>query len=600
MLLKAQKYLEIVRKRGEAKAELKRVHRIIRSKELYLMAYKNLYANKGAMTPGVDPEDTVDGMSLKRIDTIIKRLKEGNFKWTPVRRTYRDKPNSRKKRPIGIPVWSNKLLQEVMRMVLEAYYEPQFRRSSHGFRPRRGCHTAIDAIQKWKGTRWFIEGDIKGCFDNLDWEIMLEIIGRKIKDRAFLELLKGMLEAGYMEQWTYHKTYSGTPQGGIISPLLANIVLNELDEYIEDILIPKYTKGKRRQANPEYLKLIQKASRARKKGNLKEANELKRAYTKLPSMMSKDPTFRRLWYVRYADDFILGFIGTKAEARNIKEEIKTILESIKLEMSEEKSLITHARIQKARFLNYEINLVDNTQIIREDKNRCKKRTINGSLYLSVPEDVVRKWQAKVSQGDKIMHKATVMNLSDYDIIRTFEVELQGLINYYTRAHNVYNRMSYLRYCWQEALAKTLAAKHKSSTKEIKRKYIKFYSADGRKLIGVEIPREGKKPLITTFGKKQIQRIKGTVIKDEIQRVYTGRNELITRLLADKCELCGNEGDVEGHHIRKLAELRKRYQGRKGKPEWVTRMIAIRRKTLFVCLECHTKIHNGMYDGTKLT
>jgi group II intron reverse transcriptase/maturase len=325
----AQKYLEIVRKRGKENAELKKVYENIRRrKELFLMAYQNLYANNGALTPGLKAEDTVDGMSVKRIDTMLETLKEKKYKWTPVRRTYIEKRNSSKLRPLGIPGWTDKLLQEVIRMVLEAYYEPQFRRSSHGFRPKRGCHTALKEISIiGKGTGWFIEGDIKGCFDNISHKLIWRILKRKIHDNNFLKLIWDMLKAGYMENWTHHATYSGTPQGGIVSPLLANIVLNELDAFVEDELIPKYTKGKKRKLNKEYEKLRRQAQWEKIQGNWKKSNELRRQYTKMPSVDSKDPTYRRLWYVRYADNFLLGYAGTKQEADMIKEELRTFLKS---------------------------------------------------------------------------------------------------------------------------------------------------------------------------------------------------------------------------------------------------------------------------------
>jgi group II intron reverse transcriptase/maturase len=603
LLVEAQKFLEVVNKRGKAKKELRRVYsKLCTNKELYLRAYANLYANKGAMTPGVDPEDTVDGMSLKRIDAIMEKLKRREYVWKPVRKIYIPKKDGVNKRPIGMPGWTDKILQEVIRMVLEAYYEPQFRDSSHGFRPNRGCHTALDSIAKWTGTRWFIEGDIKGCFNSLDWNVMLGILRRHIKDETFLRLIRDMLQAGYMDDWKYFNTYSGTPQGGIISPLLMNIVLNELDCFVEDELIPKHTKGKRRKKNPEYAKLTRTIQRMQKKGNWKGANMLRKLYSTIPFGQQDDPDFRRLWYVRYADDTLLGYIGTKAEAEAIKQEFGNFIASVKLEMSEEKTLITNARTGRARFLNYEINRMMNQSkktATWNGRKRYVKRTVNGKLWFSIPRDVIKKWKAKVCVNDNPRHRGELMNLSDYDIISTYEVELQGLINYYSRAHNQ-ARLSYLRYLWKTSLTKTLAAKYKTNVKSIIRKYFK-YTPDKRKVIGVEIQRTDKKPLRATFGKKPIQRVKHAIIKDTIQTIHIVSNELITRLLATVCELCGKEDTtLIGHHVRKLKDLQRRWKGRKEKPAWVKRMIAIRRKVLFVCPQCHYEIHNGIYDGKKIT
>lgn len=601
MLPKAQKYLDVVRKRGEEKAEINRLYRMLYCEGLYLMAYAKLYANKGAMTAGTDPGDTVDGMSMKRIRAIIEKLKGHEYEWKPVRRVYILKRDGIHKRPLGMPGWNDKMLQEVLRTLLEAYYEPQFRESSHGFRPHRGCHTALDTIYKWKGTRWFIEGDIKGCFDNIHHQVILRILKRKIKDKLFLTLIEEMLKAGYMEDMKYHQTYSGTPQGGIISPLLANIVLNELDTFVEDVLIPKYTKGTKRKANPEYGRLTNKVRWMEKNGNWNRANELRKMYVNIPSLLQNDPNFRRLWYVRYADDTLLGFIGTKQEAEAIKEEFGQFLKSIELDMSEEKTVITHAKTGKARFLNYEINRMSGQtkkKAIWNGKRESKRRIATYALWFAIPKDVTDTWKARVEKNGKVRHRAELMNLSDYDIMRTYEGELQGLINYYCRAHNQ-KRLRYLRYLWETSLTKTLASKHKTNVTTIIKRY-RTYTAEGRRVVSVETPRTGKEPLRATFGKKPIQRNKA-VIAGKKHTVYITRNQLITRLLAKECELCGNvKTALIGHHVKKLKDLKKRWEGRKEKPTWVKKMIAIRRKVLFVCLSCHRDIHNGKYDGRKLT
>ena len=214
----AQTYLEVVRSRGERRLELRRVYRNLKNRELFLLAYAKLYANDGALTPGAELKDTVDAMSLKRIDDMITALDTGTYQWKPTRRIYIPKKNGQ--RPLGIPSWSDKLLQEVLRMVLTAYYEPQFSLASHGFRPGHGCHTALQSILSgWKGTKWFIEGDIKGCFDHINHDKLLEIMGRNIKDERLIKLLRGMLDAGYLEDWVYKHTYSGVPQGGVVEYL---------------------------------------------------------------------------------------------------------------------------------------------------------------------------------------------------------------------------------------------------------------------------------------------------------------------------------------------------------------------------------------------
>jgi group II intron reverse transcriptase/maturase len=244
----ADTLLTIIRDRGKRGLPLERVYRMLFNPDLYLRAYAKLYPNKGALTPGTTAE-TVDAMSLAKIEQLIDDLRHERYRWTPVRRTYIAKKNSTKKRPLGIPTWRDKLLQEVIRSILEAYFEPQFSPHSHGFRPERGCHTALRELQThWSGTRWFIEGDIACYFDTIDHDILLTILGEKFHDNRFLRLIGDLLQAGYLEDWRWHATLSGTPQGGVCSPILANIFLDRLDTYVETVLIPE--EGPRRRVGP--------------------------------------------------------------------------------------------------------------------------------------------------------------------------------------------------------------------------------------------------------------------------------------------------------------------------------------------------------------
>lgn len=194
-----------------------KLYRYMLRPDIYFLAYKHLYANNGAATPGVDKDDTADGFSEAKVARIIESLKDGSYQPRPVRRTYIDKRNGGgKKRALGLPGFTDKLVQEVLRMILEAVYEPVFSTQSHGFRPGRSCHTALKDIKHgFPGVRWFIEGDIKGCFDNIDHNVLISIIGRKIRDARLSQLIWKFLRAGYMENWKYNATYSGTPQGGL-------------------------------------------------------------------------------------------------------------------------------------------------------------------------------------------------------------------------------------------------------------------------------------------------------------------------------------------------------------------------------------------------
>jgi group II intron reverse transcriptase/maturase len=547
----------------------------------------------GALTPGTDPTDTVDEMSLRRIKSIIASLKEGTYRWKPARRTYIPK-NKGGQRPLGIPGWNDKLLQEVMRLVLTAYYEPQFSKASHGFRPGRGCHTALQSILfNWKGTKWFIEGDIKSCFDNIDHGILLSIIEKSIKDARLLKLLREMLQAGHLENWKYHRTYAGTPQGGVISPLLANIFLNELDRFIEEELIPQYNKGNKRCANPEYRRLTQGMRKAKEDDAIEQYRALDRERRSIPCGRPNDPNYRRLRYVRYADDFLLGFVGPKSEATEIKHRIAQFLRTIGLTLSEEKTLITHATTARARFLGYEIHMA------KDDSRRCRKRrSINGVPVLNVPLEVTRDAQTRYARHGKPYHRTELINNSDYDIVTAYNLEFQGLVNYYAMAHDVARKLYPVKYIYLQSLVKTLAVKHKRKATWVYRKYYRRL-VNGRKALVVEVPRRDRKPLIATFAAKPIRFDKWAAISETKVRLLPQRNELVRRLMASECELCGSTTNVNVHHIRKLKDLKHRYRGRPDPPTWVVRMIELRRKTLVACVRCHRAIHSGTYDGPKL-
>src|SRR5215472_1007871 len=262
----AETILGIIRERGRRRLSLEDIYRQLYNRDLYLRAYGRIYRNDGALTPGSTPE-TVDAMSLEKIGAIIGLLRQERYRWTPVRRTHIPK-KSGKLRPLGIPTWSDKLLQEVIRSILEAYYEPQFSRHSHGFRPGRGCHTALGEITRhWRGVKWYIEGDLVQCFDRLDHSVLLSILSERLHDRRFLRLLSDLLQAGYLEDWKCHATLSGSPQGGVVSPILSNIYLDRLDQFVETMLLPAYNHGNRRRLYRPYMALLNAARRQRDAGH---------------------------------------------------------------------------------------------------------------------------------------------------------------------------------------------------------------------------------------------------------------------------------------------------------------------------------------------
>src|SRR6266568_2321394 len=364
--------LEVVRDRGRRGLPLERLYRLLFNPQLYLLAYGRIDANHGAMTPGADRE-TADGMSLTGIRRIIEALRHERFRFQPVKRAYIPKKNG-KMRPLGLPSWPDKLVGEVIRLLLEAYYEPRFSGCSHGFRPRRGCHTALtDVAKTWTGTAWFIESDISDCFGSLDHGVLLSILAESIHDNRFLRLIKQMLQAGYLEDWEWNATLSGTPQGGVVSPVLSNIYLDRMDKFAETVLIPEYTRGKARARNPAYFKVFKAITRARAQGDHAQARELRKQLRTLPSGNPADPGYRRLRYLRYADDHLLGFTGPRAEAEQIKARLAEFLrDDLGLVLNASKTLITHARTQRARFLGYDITVQHSSTRITNGR-----RSVNG-------------------------------------------------------------------------------------------------------------------------------------------------------------------------------------------------------------------------------
>jgi group II intron reverse transcriptase/maturase len=580
-----------------------RLYRNLYNIEFYLDAYDKIYPNKGSSTRGVTT-DTIDGMSVARIENIIEKLRDLSYKPNPVKRVYIPKKNG-KLRPLGLPTFEDKLVQEVVRRILEGIYEPQFSDNSHGFRPVRSCHTALKQIKNtFTGVRWFIEGDIKGFFDNIDHHTLINILRKRIDDERFIDLIWKFLRAGYVEDWTFHKTFSGTPQGGIISPILSNIYLNELDQYMEEYT-EEFDKGKIRKHNPEYLNLASKINYYKSKNKRvwatltkEERSERARGrrelYRQLNSLDSKDlfdPNYRRVKYVRYADDFLVGVIASKEETQAIKQDLKEFLANkLKLELSDEKTLITHSK-ENAHFLGYDIRVTRDWQIMKQP-NGTPKRKFNFQAKLFVPkEKYIKKLLdlGALNLGSnnkwKPTHRPYLLRSDDLEIIRQYNAEIRGLYNYYRLASNVHTLQSF-RQTMKYSMLKTFANKYRSTMGKMIRKY----SIDGK--LGVRYKTKDEQRIAYFIDQRMEKNTKVANEEVDIQPLtifYGGRTSLIDRLLAEKCEWCGSKDvPLEIHHVKKLKDL-------KGKKLWEQYMIARRRKTLAMCIPCHHNLHNGKLD-----
>jgi group II intron reverse transcriptase/maturase len=591
----AETVLGIIRSRGRRGLPLTNVYRQLYNPALYLRAYGRLARNRGALTPGSTPE-TADGMTAAKIGTIIAALRQERYRWRPVRRTFIAKKGTTKKRPLGLPTWSDKLLQEVVRSLLEAYYEPQFRPSSHGFRPGRGCHTALRTLaQQWTGTRWFIEGDIAQCFDRLDHGILLAILAEQIHDQRFLRLIGHLLQAGYLEDWQPHPTLSGVPQGGVVSPLLANLYLDRLDRFVETTLVPAYTRGTRRRKNAAYGRLVQRSHARARQGQWAEARALRQQYQRLPVHDPDDPGYRRLRYVRYADDFLLGFSGPRAEAEVIREQLRHFLaEQLHLELSEHKTVITHAATEAAHFLGYAITTLQaDTQ-----QDRLGRRTLNGHLGLHVPRAVLQTQCGRYLRHGQPGSLFGRTHDTAFSIVARYQQEYRGVVEYYRLAQNL-GQLNRLKGIMEGSLVRTLACKHQCSSAQIYRRYhVIFPTPHGpRRGLQVTVARSGKSPLVARWGGIPLARQRDAVLNDDPPRIWNGRTELLERLRADHCELCGATQQVEVHHVRQLKTLQR--PGRAAVPTWVETMLARRRKTLVTCRPCHQAIHAGRPMGHRV-
>jgi group II intron reverse transcriptase/maturase len=593
-LQSAETVLGVLRERGRRGLPCNELYRQMFNPALYLAAYGRIYSNKGAMTPGASTE-TVDGMSLDKIRRITELMRHERYRFSPVKRVLIPKKNG-KLRPLGLPGWSDKLVGEVMRLLLEAYYEPQFSDRSHGFRPGRGCHTVLrEVANTWTGTTWLIEGDISDCFGSLDHELTVQILSEKIHDNRFLRLVRNMLEAGYLEDWVWNATLSGAPQGGVLSPLLSNIYLHRLDAFVEQVLVPEYNRGAERVKNPAYRKVQKALTRARERGDRAEARSLRQQLRGMPSKDLHDPGYRRLRYCRYADDHLLGFTGPKAEAEEIKQRLGRFLrDELRLELSEEKTLITHARTSAARFLGYEITVQHNDKAVTNGQ-----RSSNATVRLRVPVEVIKAKCASYMQRGKPARRTRLMNMDDYTIVSIYGAEYRGLVQYYLLASDVY-RLNRVNWVMETSMLKTLAGKHRSTVSKTAAKYkAKVDTPYGpRTCFEATVERTGgRQPLVARYGGIPLRWQKKAVLQDRQPGRAVGPKELVTRLLANRCEICERSENVQVHHIRKLADLNN--LGHADKPVWAAIMAKRRRKTLVVCQHCHDDIHTGQ-PAAKLT
>lgn len=577
-----------------------RLYRYMLRPDIYYVAYKNLYANNGASTKGVN-DDTADGFGEEKIMKIISLLQNETYMPSPSRRTYRKKANG-KKRPLGIPTFTDKLVQEVLRMILQAVYDPVFLDCSHGFRPNKSCHTALKSITKgFNGIRWFVEGDIKGCFDNINHAKLIEIIYRKIKDARLIKLIWKFLKAGYMEDWKYNATYSGTPQGGIVSPIFANIYLHELDKFVVE-LAKSFNHDGKNYANKEYEAvrhqmrklnpLIENSEGAERELLIKQKKAIRAKLLKIPYKAQID---KKIKYVRYADDFLIGVNGSKEDCQAIKQKLSEFIsKELKMELSEEKTLITHSS-NYARFLGYDVRTRRNNDVRKA--GNTTQRTLSQTAELTIPlNDKIMKFLfdkkiiVQTKDGKvKPWARLSLTRCSDLEIITAYNAELRGICNYYALASN-FRKLNYFGYLMEYSCLKTLACKHKTTTAKIIRKN---KDGKGKWRIAYQNRKGQCYCYFADFSECRESRYFTDTIDTTAMKHSRTKTVFEQRLSAKVCELCGctDAEHYEIHHVHKV-------KGLKGKEFWEQVMIAKRRKTIVVCKKCHKKIHKKRVSNIK--
>lgn len=557
------------------------VIKIVADMDVLKMAYARIKSNPGNMTPGNDSE-TFDAIDPKWFEKTSKELLTGAFRFKPARRVEIPKPKGGT-RPLGVASPRDKIIQEAMRIVLEAVYEPVFSTHSHGFRQKRSCHTALKEIKNtFTAVNWFVEGDISKCFDSFDHKLLILAVNKRITDQVFIDLLYKALRAGYIFQGKYFSSELGTPQGSIISPILCNVLMHKFDKWME-IQMEEFNIGKRRKLNPEYRKLM-------RNHRLREAH-----LAGIQSRMAKDPDYKRMRYVRYADDFIIGILGSKEECLLIRDKAaKYLSEELGLNLNLDKTKITHATTELALFLGTQI------RITPQEKKPYRKVVRGSQEFLILSNTAV---QLIVPVG-RLVERLTTRGLCrnggnptrwtkmiPFDSAHIVKLMWQmwiGISTYYSFASN-YKDLSRIHYILKYSCMLTLVSKYKFGT--LKKGFRKF----GK---NIEIKdKDGK--ILASFPNVSYVAPKKFYItyEDPVKRLdrMTRAFFRTTQIMNSECLICGSKENLEMHHvkhIRKATEMiRQDY--------WTRAMSTMNRKQIPVCRSCHNHIHRGDYDKIAL-
>jgi group II intron reverse transcriptase/maturase len=597
--MKALDLLTTIRKFNEKDKNYvnRNLYGILYKEDIYVAAYENIKSKPCNVE--------LDSFSTDQIQKIITQIKTEAYKFSPSTRIWIPKPGRIDKRPIDIGAVKDKIVLECIRIILEAVYEPTLAKEVHGFRINKSCHSALrDVRTQFRSTKWFIEGDLSKFFNSIDHEILIGKLARKIEDQRFLNLIRKSLNAGYYEFKIYKNDLIGVPQGNIISPILSNIYLQDFDEFILK-LKEEFTIGTRRAPNSEYTELYNKVAnlrRRRKPKTPEEFLELKTLHSsllKIDSLNYKDPNYKRLNYIRYADDWLIGLIGSLEDAMTIKEKIKAFLkENLKINLNEDKTLITHSANEEALFLGTLIQCPiykEQRFISKELKSgiTVKQRIGCGHVTLKAPADrLINKLKNAgfCDGGGKSLPKFQWMQYEHGTILDLYNAVIRGIFNYYSFIDNVLV-LARIYYILKSSAAKLLAAKYSLGTQA------KVYKKFGNSLKFIDKVRGNKEHTLyaRTSWKRSPMDFKVSS-KDDVQTIIPAlyaRRVTRTRLF-DDCVICGSTENIEMHHVKHLRKMGGNLSVKEKS------MVSMNRKQIPVCKACHVDIHAGRYDGISLS
>lgn len=536
-------------------------------------AYNNIKSKPGNMTPGITPE-TLDGLNWEWILETSQLLKSGNFDFTPSRRIQIPKASGGK-RPLSIGSPRDKIVQEAMRMILEAIYEPHFSEYSHGFRPARSCHSALKTFYtKFQGAQWLIEGDISKCFDTIDHAKLMNLIEQRIKDRRFTHYINKALKAGYFEFKVYQHNIVGTPQGSIISPILANIFLDQIDVFVENLRI-EFDKGLKPRRNPIARYFEGRIARAKIKGDMELVRKLSLEARSHSYIDFEDPNFRRLTYLRYADDWIIGIRGKLQDTKDILAKVTEYCDSIGLRVSPEKTKITNLNQNKALFLGVELSRSSVTKFTRVTSSSSTKRVARHLIMTAPLQRVVKKLtDAGLIKNQEPAPRFLWLHKTHDQIIHLYNAVFRGYLNYYSFAHNYSSLVSLLNNILKQSAAKLLAAKFTLGTRS---KVIGIFGPNLTSPNKISFLRPSYKANYLNF------KVKSPYPLENIQGLYVS-NKSLASLLNLTCSSCSSNYRVEMHHIRKMSDLNPKVSATD------KMMINANRKQIPLCRACHMKLH----------